>query len=84
MDVRRLFQRTLMSLIEKGLKMHVTIELSLSFWDKVGAKASYLVDVCPFTGINFQTLMVVWSRKIVTYPIFYGHQSFSYCTNKAN
>ena len=32
---------------------HFTIELSLSLWGKVGAKAAYLVDRCSFIIINF-------------------------------
>lgn len=58
---------------KQGIKTHLTasgmvigVEFLESLWSKVCAKTDYLIDRCPFTRINFQAPMEVWSMNSVT------------------
>lgn len=46
-----------------------SFELSWSLWDKADGKEAYMIKMYLFIGIDFQTLMEVWSRNIVTYYV---------------
>lgn len=54
-----------------GIKIHLTtygmvlrVELIESFGGKVVVKVAYMIVLCPFTWIDFQTLMEVYSRNL--------------------